>query len=157
MVRVVSGSPAETRALGVWLGERLQPGDFVALVGDLGTGKTALSTGILAGLGVSRTGGSPTFTLLWEYNGRIPVYHWDVYRVNDPAELDDLGYEEYFWSDQGVNLVEWADRVAELWPPAVLRIELTYGAGENERVMSFTGSDRYTPLLEALAHAGFGL
>lgn len=157
MVRIISRSPEETHALGRWLGERLRPGDFVALTGDLGTGKTALSSGILAGLGVHRTGGSPTFTLLWEYDGRIPVFHWDVYRVEDPAELDDLGYEEYFFGGHGVNLVEWADRVRPLWPDEVLEIALSYGAGEQERVMAFTGSDRYRPLLEDLAHAGFGL
>jgi tRNA threonylcarbamoyladenosine biosynthesis protein TsaE len=156
MVRLVSQDPAVTRRVGIWLGERLQPGDFLALIGDLGAGKTALSSGILAGLGVARTGGSPTFTLLWEYAGRIPVFHWDVYRVRSEEELEDLGYEEYFFGGHGVNLVEWADRVESLWPPDVLRIDLTYGAGESERVITLTGSDRYAALLEALAHAGFG-
>ena len=145
-----------TRRLGNWLGERLRPGDFVALIGDLGAGKTALSTGILTGLGVSRTGGSPTFTLLWEYNGRLPVFHWDVYRVRSLEEMEDLGYEEYFFSGDGVNLVEWADRVEPLWPPDILRIDLTYGAEESERILTFTGSDRYAALLEAISHADFG-
>lgn len=156
MVRLVSRDPAETRRLGIWLGERLRPGDFLALSGDLGAGKTALSTGILAGLGVARTGGSPTFTLLWEYNARIPVFHWDVYRVKSLEEMEDLGYEEYFFGGHGVNLVEWAEQVEPLWPPDVLRIELSYGAGESERVLTFTSSDRYAALLEDLAHAGFG-
>lgn len=156
MVRLVSRDPAETRRIGIWLGERLRPGDFVALIGDLGAGKTALSSGILAGLGVTRTGGSPTFTLLWEYSGRIPVFHWDVYRVQSPEELEDLGYEEYFYGNHGANLVEWADKVAPLWPSDVLRIDLTYGADDYERVFTFTGSERHAPLLEDLAHAGFG-
>ncbi|MDB4894642.1 MAG: putative ATPase or kinase [Firmicutes bacterium] len=147
-------SPAETRRLGRWLGERLQAGDFVALVGDLGAGKTHLSGGILTGLGVERTGGSPTFTLLWEYEGRLPVYHWDVYRLHSPDELDDLGYEEYFYGD-GVNLVEWADRVAALWPEEYLRIDLTYGPGEEERVLTFAGTERYAKLLEDLNDADF--
>jgi tRNA threonylcarbamoyladenosine biosynthesis protein TsaE len=147
-------SPEETRRLGRWLGERLRPGDFIALVGDLGAGKTHLSGGILAGLGVERTGGSPTFTLLWEYQGRLPVCHWDVYRLRSPEELEDLGYEEYFYGD-GVNLVEWADRVEELWPEERLRIDLTYGPGDTERVLAFTGSDRYAKLLEELEHADF--
>jgi len=157
MVRVISRSPAETQALGRWLGERLRPGDFVALVGELGAGKTALSTGILAGLGVSRTGGSPTFTLLWEYEGRFPVYHWDVYRLEDPEELEDLGFEEYFFGGHGVNLVEWADRVRPLWPDEVLEIALSYGSGEQERVLVLSGTGRYRPLLEELAHADFGV
>lgn len=147
-------SPAETRRLGRWLGERLQAGDFVALVGELGAGKTHLSGGMLAGLGVERSGGSPTFTLLWEYEGRLPVYHWDVYRLHSPEELDDLGYEEYFYGD-GVNLVEWAERVAALWPEEHLRIDLTYGPGEEERVLTFTGAERYAKLLEDLSHADF--
>jgi tRNA threonylcarbamoyladenosine biosynthesis protein TsaE len=156
MIERVTKSPAETRRLGEWLGQRLQPGDFVALVGDLGAGKTHLSSGILAGLGVERTGGSPTFTLLWEYVGaRIPVYHWDVYRVKDPLELEDLGYEEYFWGD-GVNLVEWADRIQELWPEQHLLIRLAMAGGESERRLTFTGTERFRPLLKELEHADFG-
>ncbi|HLO01507.1 MAG TPA: tRNA (adenosine(37)-N6)-threonylcarbamoyltransferase complex ATPase subunit type 1 TsaE [Symbiobacteriaceae bacterium] len=156
MYERLTKSPAETRRLGEWLGQRLQPGDFVALVGDLGAGKTHLSSGILAGLGVARTGGSPTFTLLWEYQGRsIPVYHWDVYRVKDPLELEDLGYEEYFWGE-GVNLVEWADRIEELWPEEHLVIRLAHAEGESERRLTATGTARFRPLLEALGNADFG-
>jgi tRNA threonylcarbamoyladenosine biosynthesis protein TsaE len=169
----VTKSPAETHRLGEWLGQRLQAGDFVALVGDLGAGKTHLSSGILAGLGVARTGGSPTFTLLWEYQGRrvatscgakiagssevatrIPVYHWDVYRLKDPLELEELGYEEYFWGD-GVNLVEWADRIEELWPEEHLLIRLAHVEAESERRLTFTGTPRFRPLLEALSDADF--
>lgn len=155
MLQIVTHDPAETRRIGAWLGERLQAGDFVALIGDLGAGKTALSGGILTGLGVARPGGSPTFTLLWEYQVRVPVYHWDVYRLQSPAELDDLGYEEYFYGD-GVNLVEWADRIEPLWPGEHVRVDLQYGAAENERVLTFVGTSRFAALLEDLAHAHFG-
>jgi len=156
MAKLVTRSPAETHRVGRYLGQRLQAGDFVALVGDLGAGKTQLAGGILAGLGVERTGGSPTFTLLWEYEGaRLPVYHWDVYRLGSPEELDDLGFEEYFYGD-GVNLVEWADRIRPLWPEEHLCIELSYGAGEQERVLTFSGSPRFARLLEDLMHADFG-
>jgi tRNA threonylcarbamoyladenosine biosynthesis protein TsaE len=147
-------NPQETYHLGEWLGQRLQPSDFVALVGEMGAGKTHLSSGILAGLGVTRTSGSPTFTLLWEYQGRLPVYHWDVYRLRSPAELEDLGYEEYFYGD-GVNLVEWADLITTLWPDDFLRIDLAYGAGDDERTLTFTGSERYAKLLEDLMHENF--
>lgn len=155
MLQRITHSPEETWRLGRWLGERLQPGDFVALVGDLGAGKTQLAGGILAGLGVERTGGSPTFTLLWEYQARLPVYHWDVYRLRSPAELDDLGYAEYFYGN-GVNVVEWAERVESLWPDHALRIDLTYGLDDNDRMLAFTGSPRYAKLLEGLSNADFG-
>lgn len=154
MHRLITHSPEETRNLGRWLGQRLQAGDFLALVGDLGAGKTHLSGGILEGLGVERTGGSPTFTLMWEYHTRLPVYHWDVYRLCQPSDLVDLGYEEYFYGD-GVNLVEWADKVEELWPEDHLRVGLSYGESENDRVITFAGSPRYTKMLEDLTHAGF--
>lgn len=154
MVTRTMHSPAETRRLGEWLGGRLKSGDFVALVGDLGAGKTQLSSGILTGLGVERTGGSPTFTLLWEYNGRLPVYHWDVYRLCSPDDLDDLGYDEYL-DGTGVNLVEWADRIERLWPPEVLRIDLVYGTADDERVLTFSSTERFVPLLEELTHADF--
>jgi tRNA threonylcarbamoyladenosine biosynthesis protein TsaE len=152
----ITRSPEETGRLGRWLGERLQPGDFLALVGDLGSGKTHLSGGILKGLGVQRTGGSPTFTLLWEYQGRIPVFHWDVYRLGSPEALEDLGYEDYFYGGDGVNLVEWADRIESLWPEEHLRIDLSYGDGENDRRVTIEGTPRYAPLLEELSHADFG-
>ncbi|HWI53212.1 MAG TPA: tRNA (adenosine(37)-N6)-threonylcarbamoyltransferase complex ATPase subunit type 1 TsaE [Symbiobacteriaceae bacterium] len=154
MYTYLSHSPEETRRLGRWLGARLQPGDFLALVGDLGAGKTHLSGGILEGLGVERTGGSPTFTLLWEYQARLPVYHWDVYRLCSPDDLEDLGYEEYFFGD-GVNLVEWADRIEGFWPEDHLRIDLRYGSEESDRVIAFQGSGRYAQLLEDLTHADF--
>lgn len=157
MVRFTSHSPAATLRVGCWLGRRLQAGDFVALTGELGAGKTQLSAGLLAGLGVERTGGSPTFTLLWEYTtARVPVYHWDVYRLRGPEELEDLGYEEYFFGP-GVNIVEWADRVEPLWPRQYLRIDLGYGAGESDRTLAIAGTDRFRNLLEELAHADFGL
>jgi tRNA threonylcarbamoyladenosine biosynthesis protein TsaE len=154
MYQRITRSPEETRRLGRWLGERLQPGDFVALTGDLGAGKTHLSSGILEGLGVERTGGSPTFTLLWEYQGRLPVYHWDVYRLTTLDQLEDLGYEEYFYGE-GVNLVEWADRVLAVWPADHLWIDLSYGDDESERILTFRGSPRYARLLEELMHADF--
>lgn len=156
MYRITTHSPEETLRLGRWLGRRLRSGDFIALIGELGAGKTALSGGILAGLGVERTGGSPTFTLLWEYPAaRTPVYHWDVYRLRSPAEMEDLGYDEYFFGP-GVNIVEWADRIEPLWPPDHLRIELGYGAGEDDRTVAITGTDRFRTLLEELANADFG-
>ncbi|MCG0240039.1 MAG: tRNA (adenosine(37)-N6)-threonylcarbamoyltransferase complex ATPase subunit type 1 TsaE [Firmicutes bacterium] len=152
----LSRSPEATAALGHRIGERLWPGSFVALVGDLGAGKTALAQGILAGLGVERSGGSPTFPLLWEYRGgRLPVYHWDVYRIRGLWELEELGYEDSFYGD-GVCLVEWADKVEALWPPEHLRIDLE-PVPEGRRVRLTARGARYEALLEELRHADPGL
>lgn len=163
MLQVTSRNPEATDALGQAIGERLWPGAFLALIGDLGAGKTRLSRAILSGLGVQRTGGSPTFTLLWEYSGRLPVYHFDVYRLRSPEEMDDLGYEEYFFG-QGVCLVEWANQVRTLWPDRYLQIEIAYGspadlaADEPDlRTLTLTAcGEAEERLLKELAHAGFG-
>lgn len=151
----LSPSPETTAALGRWLGRHLWAGSFVALLGELGAGKTALAQGILAGAGVLRTGGSPTFPLLWEYQGgRLPVYHWDVYRVRGPWELEELGYEEYFFGG-GICLVEWADQVAELWPREYLQIEMR--PVPEGRLLQFEARGaRYEALLEELRHADLG-
>lgn len=150
---LTSTSPAHTGAIGEWLGRRLWAGAFVALLGDLGAGKTALATGILAGLGVARGGGSPTFPLLWEYpGGRLPVYHWDVYRLRHAEELEDLGYADSFYGD-GVCLVEWAERVRELWPAQHLAVALA-PAGPTCRTLRLRAAGaRYEALLEELRHA----
>lgn len=127
-----TGSPAETLALGRRLAERLAPGTVVALYGDLGAGKTHLAKGLCAGLGVAPEAvTSPTFTLVQEYDGRLPVFHFDAYRLDDPAAFYDLGYEEYFFGD-GVSVVEWPERVEALIPADALRLRLTH-AGETQR------------------------
>src|SRR5215469_9510425 len=105
----VSASAAETVRLGMLLGELLAPGDIVLLEGDLGTGKTAFTQGIGRGLKVTQTINSPTFTILKEYSGRLPLYHFDLYRVERPEEFFWLGFDDYFAGD-GVCVVEWAER-----------------------------------------------
>lgn len=120
------------------LGSRLQKGDILALIGDLGTGKTALTKAIALGMGITDTITSPTFTIVQEYTtGRLPLYHFDVYRINDPEELFELGYEEYFFG-QGVCVIEWADLIEELLPEETKIIRLEYGAGEGERIYQCT-------------------
>ncbi len=150
---LTSFSPVHTTAMGEWLGRRLWAGAFIALIGDLGAGKTALSTGILSGLGVARSGGSPTFPLLWEYpGGQLPVYHWDVYRIRHAEELEDLGYADSFYG-QGVCLVEWADKVRELWPPEHIAITLTHAGQEVRHLHLVAAGTKHTALLEELRHA----
>jgi len=108
------------------LGSKLGPGCVVALYGELGSGKTTLAKAIATGLGVAETVTSPTFTLVCEYkSGRIPLNHIDVYRLENPEELADIGLDEYFYG-RGVTIVEWADRIGWLLPEESMRIELSY-------------------------------
>src|SRR5207249_9263871 len=131
---------AATEAFGRRLGGLLFPGAVVALVGPLGAGKTHLARAIAAGLGVPdpRVVTSPTFVLIQEYAGRLPVYHFDAYRLRGEGEFFDLGAHEYF-DGGGVCLVEWADRVRGCLPPEHLRVELTV-TGETSRRATVTAT-----------------
>lgn len=125
---------ADTRALGHRIAEAAEPGDVVALIGDLGTGKTALTKYIAEGLGIKGDISSPTFTIVKEYrNGRLPLYHFDVYRLGSGDELIDIGAEEMLDGD-GLCVIEWADIVADVLPEDALAIRLDYGENEGERI-----------------------
>jgi len=131
-------SEADTKAFGLQIAEKLEKGSILALTGDLGTGKTTLTRYIAAGLGVSEEITSPTFTIVHEYrSGRLPLYHFDVYRIGDEEEMYELGYEEYFYGD-GVTIVEWADIIEGLIPADALRIHMTCGSTEEERIYECT-------------------
>lgn len=124
----------ETRRFGLSLAEELAAGDVVALIGDLGTGKTALTRYIAEGLGIKARVNSPTFTIVKEYRqGRIPLFHFDVYRISDPEELFNIGAEEYFYGN-GVCIVEWADLIEEILPENTRYIYIEYGDKEGERI-----------------------
>lgn len=128
-----------TKLLGLELAEKCEPGDVIALIGDLGTGKTALTRYIAEGLGIDTTISSPTFTIVKEYkNGRMPLYHFDVYRLGDVEEFYDIGGEEYFYGD-GVCVVEWAEIVEEAWPEKTTIIRLSYGDKDGERIVNIEG------------------
>ncbi len=117
-------SPEDTFLLGRKLGEASRPGMVVALDGDLGTGKTVFAKGFAAGLGVKETVSSPTFTILQVYEeGRLPLYHFDVYRIEDIEEMEEIGYEDCFYGS-GVCLIEWADLICDILPKRCLRIVL---------------------------------
>ena len=124
MFEIESLSAKRTQSIGKLLGEKLKPKDIICLYGDLGAGKTCLSKGIAAGLGVSENITSPTFTIIKEYKGRHPVYHIDVYRLSSSADMLDLGYEEYFDGD-GVVIIEWADIIEDILPEERLDIQLS--------------------------------
>lgn len=117
--------PKETYDLGVKMGEQAQAGQVICLNGDLGVGKTVFTQGFAAGLGITEPVNSPTFTIVQQYeDGRLPLYHFDVYRIGDIEEMDEIGYEDYFYGD-GVCLIEWAELIEELIPKkhTAIRIE----------------------------------
>ena len=116
MATFISNSPQETESFGRQLAGTVQPGDVLALAGDLGSGKTQFAKGFAAGLGATTTPTSPTFTLIHEYTGgRLPIYHFDFFRIEDQGAAERLGLDEYFFGE-GVSIVEWADKFAELIP-----------------------------------------
>lgn len=127
-------SAEETFKLGEMTGGKLKPGTVVCLDGDLGVGKTVFVKGVAKGLGIKEPVVSPTFTILQEYReGRIPLYHFDVYRIEDPEEMYEIGFDDYLYGD-GVCLIEWAKRVTELLPENVLRITI---AKDPEKGLSY--------------------
>jgi tRNA threonylcarbamoyladenosine biosynthesis protein TsaE len=135
----VSTSETETDILAGKLAAALEPGTVVALVGNLGAGKTRFVRAICEALGIDRHEiASPTYVLVHEYEGRLPVYHFDTYRLRQPAEFLALGADEYL-NSEGVCLIEWADRVVELLPQDYLRVEIV-ATGETVREFSFTAT-----------------
>jgi len=146
-----TGSEEETFGVGEKLAPFLCAGDILCLNGDLGAGKTRFIQGTAKGLGVNEAVTSPTFTLINEYQGRLPVYHMDAYRLSNPLEMEDLGCEEYFYG-QGVTMVEWADKVQEILPEERLDIYINrLFAGENLReIIMVPAGGRYRYLVEEL-------
>lgn len=115
---------AETFLLGEQLGKGAKPGDIYTLLGDLGVGKTIFTKGVAAGLGITESVNSPTFTIVQIYEeGRLPFYHFDVYRIGEVDEMDEIGYEDYFYGS-GVCLIEWADLITEILPSAITQIQI---------------------------------
>ena len=159
-VALHSKSATDTHRLGALLGALLQPGDVVLLEGPLGAGKTALTQGIGAGLSVRGAINSPTFTLLKEYEGRLPLYHFDLYRIEDPEELFALGFEDYF-GGEGVCVVEWADRGAAadgatLWPANWLRVSIAADGATKRTLTCVAQGERGESLLAAFVAATEG-
>lgn len=139
----------ETQALARRLGEIARPGMLLLLEGPLGAGKTSFVQGLARGLEITDTVNSPTFTLLKEYHGRLPLFHFDLYRLGAPEELWELGFEEYLTAG-GVCAVEWGERALPLLPQDYLHIRLDY-AGETQRSLSFFGAgETHSKIVEEL-------
>jgi len=127
MKTVISGSEETTKALGRRLAGLLKKGDILALVGELGSGKTTFAKGVAEGLAVkdAKYVNSPSFVIVKEYGGKLPLYHFDLYRLEGPEAIETTGYEEYIWGD-GVCVIEWAERMQDLLPREHMRIEIHF-------------------------------
>jgi tRNA threonylcarbamoyladenosine biosynthesis protein TsaE len=150
---VCTSSPEETIQLGQFIGGVLRPGSVVGLCGELGTGKTHLIKGVARGLGVDERYcvTSPSFTIINEYPGRIPLNHFDLYRLDKTGQMEELGYEEYFYSE-GVTVIEWAEKVLPFLPENRLMVEITH-SNENRREFRITGLGHpYRDIVEKIAH-----
>lgn len=138
----VSNSPEETENLGAALAERLNPGAVVAFTGDLGAGKTAFVRGMARGLGIRTRVTSPTFTIVNEYEGgRLPLFHFDLYRLGSGSELFDIGWEDYL-ARGGVCAVEWSEQAPEAMDPEDIRVDIRRGENDDQRRITVTGGDR---------------
>lgn len=136
--KIIIRNQQETEEFGMELGRSAQPGTVIALIGDLGTGKTTMTKSIARGLGVDDVITSPTFNIVKEYeSGRLPLYHFDVYRIGDIDEMYELGYEEYFYG-RGVSVIEWADLIEDILPEDAMIIRIEYGEKEGERIYQCT-------------------
>lgn len=132
---IETGNERETYELGYQIGQKAKAGQVFTLIGDLGVGKTVFTKGLAAGLGVKEPVSSPTFTIVQVYEeGRLPFYHFDVYRIGDVEEMDEVGYEDYIYGE-GVSLIEWADLIREILPEhyTEVKIEKDLGKGFDYR------------------------
>ncbi len=138
-ISIITCSESETSAFARSIGEKLQEGDILALSGELGSGKTCFTGGLARGLGVSENYQitSPTFTLINEYPAKYKLYHFDVYRLTDYSDMEDLGYEEYF-AGKGVVVIEWAEKIAQIIPQTAIFINFEY-IDDNKRKITIKG------------------
>ncbi|MCF3943178.1 tRNA (adenosine(37)-N6)-threonylcarbamoyltransferase complex ATPase subunit type 1 TsaE [Oceanobacillus alkalisoli] len=144
-IEFIAHSLEETEEIAMRLANLLQPGDLLTLEGELGSGKTTFTKGLAKGLGITRNVNSPTFTIVKQYKGRIPLYHMDVYRLEDSDE--DIGFSEYFHGD-GVSVVEWAEFIKDYLPEERLEIGIEYTDDDQARKLKFNAfGDHYCSIL----------
>ena len=138
-MELLSHSPEDTEDIGARLAEQLEPGAVVAFTGDLGAGKTAFTRGLARGLGIPDRITSPTFTIVNEYKGgRLPLFHFDMYRLGSADELFDIGWEDYLCRG-GVCAVEWSENIADALEEDAVRVDIRRGASDQERVITIAG------------------
>ncbi len=150
-MQINSGSVNQTLKLGKIVARHLGKGDILCLFGELGSGKTVLTKGIACGLGLAKDKiTSPTFVIIREYRGlRLPLFHFDLYRIKSPQDILALGYEEYL-EDGGVTVIEWADRLGYLLPPEYLKIELSVKSDCQRLLKFFARGKNYQELLDKI-------
>jgi tRNA threonylcarbamoyladenosine biosynthesis protein TsaE len=148
---VVTCNAQETEKLGVMAGRRLLAGDVVALIGELGSGKTCFTRGVGAGLGIDSAVPvvSPTFTLINEYRGATPLFHFDLYRIDDVVQVLDLGCEEYFGGG-GVTIIEWGEKAARILPQDHLQVEFLFEDETIRKIIFKKSGKRFGPFIESL-------
>lgn len=147
-ITYISNDPEETVSLGEKLGKLLKKNDIIAFIGDLGAGKTCFVGGIVSGLDSKSRASSPSFSIIKEYPANIPIYHFDLYRLNFQEEIEKLGYEEYFYSN-GITLIEWADRVKDYLPGELLLVNIKLSEKYSKRIITFQPiGRRYKDLME---------
>lgn len=154
---LISKSVEDTVNIGKTIGENLKAGDVVALIGELGAGKTCITQGIAKGVGVPDKYyvTSPTFTLINEYPGRIPFYHFDVYRLSGSENLEeDLGCREYFYG-KGVSVIEWAEKIESMLPSNTLFVYLQYMDGDKRKIKISGKCDSISTIIKKLEEGGF--
>ena len=147
---VVTHAPQETAALAGQLGAAAEAGTVLCLVGDLGAGKTLFTQGFARGLGVTEEVTSPTFALMNQYCGRLPVTHFDLYRLEREEELDEIGFYEFAEPSGGIVLIEWADKFPDALPKPHIRLEIERGDTEDERRLMFFTTEEDSALWRAL-------
>ena len=143
-----TNSPEETKEIGKELARLLNSGDIVALNGDLGAGKTAFTQGLAVGLGITEYVTSPTFTIMNIYESKLPLYHYDVYRISEPEEMDAIGFNEYLFGE-GVCVIEWSDIIQEILPERIIDIRIYKTEEQNDsRRIEITMPDELAKLME---------
>ena len=146
---IITKSPEETKNLGEEVGKLAKPGDLLAFYGELGAGKTCFIQGISQELEVKDYVTSPSFTILNEYQGKIPIYHFDLFRLDKAEEILELGYEEYFYG-KGLTVIEWAEKIEQLLPKENLKIEIKFKDRYQRTISFIPQGDRFNKFLEEL-------
>ncbi len=152
-LKLVSNSPEETQGIGERLGEIARPGDIYILTGKLGAGKTCLTQGIARGLGINEYTMSPSFVLIRELKGRLPLYHIDLYRLDKIEEIAELGLDDYLYG-HGVTVIEWGEKAGQIIPEESLRIEISYVSDSERRLKFKANGQRYREIISEIKKRG---